>query len=101
MSMQSHWVLVCVCSLSRDQTKKDQLAADDKEEDVGNEFDSLINAHLRTVLKGVPKTLAEAWGSVPPQALIKESIIEELTYFNDHVWEACAKKEMMDRIRTH
>ena len=29
-----------------------------------------------------------------PHALLKEAIIEELTYFNDHVREACNQEEM-------
>ena len=29
-----------------------------------------------------------------PQKLIKEAIIEELSYFNEHVWEAVTQEEM-------
>ena len=36
----------------------------------------------------------EYTGDILPQKLIKEAIIEELTYFNGCVWEVCTKDKM-------
>ena len=36
----------------------------------------------------------ECTGDILPPKLIKEAIIEELSYFNGRVWELCTKDEM-------